>query len=144
MRTTLSPLLCLMVESCALDKFDLLSILTKDIQNDPPDFVDVKLLDGAAVVHFLHTVNVATFDQYVDQVFLPYVMKQLENSRRVDIVWDRYIPTSIKESTREKRGKGTRRGLQVTTSYQETGLTSYVIPPTNRNCLHFFPARLPM
>ena len=33
-------------------KSDLLSILTKDTQNDSPDFVDVKLLDGAAVVHF--------------------------------------------------------------------------------------------
>ena len=103
-------------------------------------FVDVTLLDGAAVVLFLHTVNVATFDHYAHQVFLPYVLKQWENSRRVDIVWDRYIPTSIKESKREKRGKGTREELQVTTSYQETGLTSYLIPPTNRNCLHFFPA----
>ena len=65
-------------------KSDLLNILVKDTQNDPPDFVDVKLLDGAAVVHFLHTVNVLTFDQYAEQVFLPYVMKQLENSRRVE------------------------------------------------------------
>ncbi len=57
-------------------------------------------------MHFLNTANVLTFDQYADQVFLPYVMKQLESSRRVDVVWDKYIPTSIKESTREKRGKG--------------------------------------
>ena len=89
-------------------------------------------------MHFLHTANVLTFDQYADLVFLPYVMKQLENSRRVDIVWDRYISTSITESTRLGEG------LQVTTSYQETGLTSYVIPQTNRNCLHFFPTRLPI
>ena len=66
-----------MVESCALEKkSDLLNILVKDTQNDPPDFVDVKLLDGAAVVHFLHTANVLTFDQYADQVFLPYVMSE--------------------------------------------------------------------
>ena len=44
------------------------------MQNDAPDFVDVKLLDGAAVVHFLHAVNVAMLDQYVDQVFLPCVI----------------------------------------------------------------------
>ena len=50
-------------------KFDLLSILTKDTQNDPPNFVDVKLLNGAAVVHFLCTMNAETFDQYADQVF---------------------------------------------------------------------------
>ena len=53
--------------------------------------------------------------------------KQLENSRRVDIVWDTYIPNSIKESTREKRGKGVRRRLQATTSSHQTGQTSYVI-----------------
>jgi len=63
-------------------------------------------------VHFLNTANVLTFDQYADQVFLSYVMKQLESSRRVDVVWDKYIPTSIKESTREKRGKGIRRRVE--------------------------------
>jgi len=36
-------------------------------------------------------------------------MKQLESCRRVDVVWDTYIVSSIKESTREKRGKGIRR-----------------------------------
>ena len=36
-------------------------------------------------------------------------MKLLETSKRVDIVWDTYIPRSIKESTREKRGKGIQR-----------------------------------
>ena len=90
-------------------KSDLLNILTKDTQNDLPDFIDVKLLDGAAVVHLLPTTNIVTFDEYADQVFVPHILKQLENSKRVDIVWDTYIPSSIKESTREKRGKGVRR-----------------------------------
>ena len=59
--------------------------------------------------YVLSTTNVATFDEYDDNVFIPHIMKQLENSKRVDIVWDTYIPSSIKESTREKRGKGFRR-----------------------------------
>ena len=84
-------------------KPDLLNILTKDTQNNPPDFIDVKLLDGAAVVHFLPTAGIVTFDEYARQVFIPHIRKQLENSKRIDIVWDTY---SIKESTREKRGKG--------------------------------------
>ena len=90
-------------------KSDLLKILMKDIQNDSPNCIDVKLLDGAAVVHLLPTSNVMTFDEYADVVFVPHIMKQLENSRRVDVVWDTYIPSSIKESTKEKRGKGFRR-----------------------------------
>lgn len=33
----------------------------------------------------------------------------LQNCDRVDIVWDLYIASSLKESTRQKRGKGIRR-----------------------------------
>ena len=90
-------------------KSDLLNILTKDIQNNPPDFIDVKLLDGAAVVHFLPTASIVKFDEYAHHVFVPHIRKQLQNSKRIDIVWDTYIPSSIKESTREKQGKGVRR-----------------------------------
>jgi hypothetical protein len=65
----------------------------------------VKLLDGAAVVHFLSTAGIVTFDEYAHQVFVPHIKTQLENSKRVDIVWDTYIPRGIKESTRERRGR---------------------------------------
>ena len=90
-------------------KSDLFNILANDGLSDPPDTVDVKLFDGAAVVHFLSTANAVTFDDYADQIFVPYLMKQLQNAKRVDVIWDTYIPISIKESTREKRGKGIRR-----------------------------------
>ena len=90
-------------------KSDLLNILTQDNQNSLPHSIDVKLLDGAAVVHLLPTTGIVTFNEYADEVFIPHIMKQLENSKRVDIVWDTYRPRSIKESTREKRGKGVRR-----------------------------------
>jgi hypothetical protein len=35
--------------------------------------------------------------------------KQLCVATRLDVVWDTYIPDSLKESTRDKRGKGVRR-----------------------------------
>ena len=60
-------------------KSDLLDILVNDVQNEPPGFVDVKLLDGAAVVHLLPTTNVVTFNEYADQIFLPHIAKQLES-----------------------------------------------------------------
>src|SRR5678816_3204963 len=41
--------------------------------------------------------------------FLPYLKKQLQDSSRLDVVWDTYIPDSLKESTMEKRGNGVRR-----------------------------------
>ena len=118
-------------------KSDLLEILTKDIQNDPPNCIDVKLLDGAAVVHLLPTSNVTTFDEYADVVFVPHIMKQLENSRRVDVVWDTYIPSSIKESTREKRGKGFRR--KVAGKNKLPGNWAGFLPdPTNKQELFAF------
>ena len=70
---------------------------------------DVKVLDGAAVVHSLSTTSITTFDQYASSVFIPHIMKHLETSARVDVVWDTYLTSSIKRSTREKCGKGIRR-----------------------------------
>ena len=87
---------------CLGKKSDLLNILVQDTKKDPPDSFDVKLLDGAAVVHFLPCTNIVTFDEYAERIFVPYIMKQLEHSKRVDVVWDTYITSSIKESTREK------------------------------------------
>ena len=87
-------------------KSDLLTVLTQKTQYEPPSSFDVKVLDGTVVVHFLPASSVTTFDEYVSSVFLLHIMKRLEASKRVDVVWDTYITSSIKESTREKQGKG--------------------------------------
>ena len=39
----------------------------------------------------------------------------LQNSDRIDIIWDVYKPGSLKECTREKRGRGIRRKVSGTT-----------------------------
>ena len=62
-----------------------LNILVQDTKKDPPDSFDVKLLDGAAVVHFLPCTNIVTFDKYAERVFVPDIMKQLEHSKRIDV-----------------------------------------------------------
>ena len=58
------------------------------------------------IVHLLPTESVSTFAEYA---ILHNINKQLEKATRVDVVWDTYISDSLKESTREKRGKGVRR-----------------------------------
>lgn len=73
---------------------------------------DAKIFDGAALVHFLEPKTVCTFGEYAEQIFLPYIDRQ--HAQRVDIVWDRYFPESLKESAREKRGKGDRRRVLKT------------------------------
>ncbi len=89
------------------DKSELLKCIIPSTQPEPPTQFDCSVLDGAVVVHCLPVTGSSTFDDYAHNVFIPYLSSQI--SRRVDVVWDTYIPNSLKESTREKRGKGVRR-----------------------------------
>ena len=90
-------------------KSDILEFLEQSGQTEPPPIFDCKVLDGAAIVHCLPTNTVSTFDDYADTIFIPYLENQLKDAKRLDLVWDSYFPDSLKESTREKRGKGERR-----------------------------------
>ena len=87
-------------------KSDLLKCLEEPEELEPPLNYDCIVLDGAVIVHILPTTGATTFCEYVDKIFIPYLTKQLEQTTRIDIVWDTYLPDSLKESTREKRGKG--------------------------------------
>lgn len=81
-------------------KADLLSCL---------EIVSAKNFDGAAVVQMLNPGTAKSFQDYADTVFTPYISSQLRTADRVDIVWDVYLESSLKSTTREKRGKGVRR-----------------------------------
>ncbi|KAG0695589.1 hypothetical protein GWK47_026840 [Chionoecetes opilio] len=96
-----------------------------------PPFLDARILDGVAVVYLLPHTNVTTFN--ANGVCIPHILKLLESCRRVDVVWDSYIASSIKESTREKRGKGVRRKVGGPTKVPATGPTSSGIPQTRRS-----------
>jgi len=74
--------------------------------------VDVILLDGTAIINMLKPGPAKTFHEYSKCIFLPYIQTQLTKASRVDIVWDEYIPNSLKAMTRKKRGTGTRRRVQ--------------------------------
>ena len=94
-------------------KSDLLSIIDEVSNIEPPTRYDVKLVDGPAIVHSLPTKLVKTFDEYSDAVFLPWTEHAFHNSNRVGIIWDMYRQNSLKESTREKRGKGVRKKVSL-------------------------------
>lgn len=93
------------------EKADLLKCLEPLAQRpqNTPD-VDVKIFDGAALVHTLDpktaTTSVKTFKDYAECVFLPYLKRQLVHVTRVDVVWDAYKADSLKAHTREGRGTG--------------------------------------
>ena len=80
----------------------------------PP--VELKILDGAAIVNMLAPGNANTLSEYALQIFLPCTTSQLEHTSRVDIVWDEYLTDSLKGGTRNRRGKGIRRRVEPSSS----------------------------
>ena len=100
------PSLSYYMVNCNLEKINnLLTLLPHEESSNP---YDVNWQDGAAVVHFLPTVGIAKYDEYAACIFLLHMTKLLNNASHVDIMWDTYIPTTIKAATRKKRGKGAR------------------------------------
>jgi hypothetical protein len=67
--------------------------------------IDARVYDGAAIVHLLQPKQCKTFANFADTVFVPYMLSQLQTAERIDIVWDRYIPGSLKKQTRDRRGQ---------------------------------------
>ena len=96
-------------------KSDLLPCVDQSTKTEPPSTFDCKVLDGSVIVHCLPTYNVSTFNMYADEVFIPHLERHLQDTKRLDVVWDEYIQDSLKESTREKRGKGVRRKVSGST-----------------------------
>ena len=83
------------------------------------DDVDVVILDGAAMVHFLQPGQARSFDDYAVNVFLPYILGQ--EAQRVDIIWDQYRYGSIKAGVREQQGKGVGRHRRKKCNYSKLG-----------------------
>ena len=77
--------------------------------------VDAIILDGAVVVHMLHPGTAKTFQEYADFVFGPCISSQIDKTSCVDVVWDVYLPDSLKGTTTQKRGKGVRRRVSPST-----------------------------
>lgn len=88
---------------------------TSALNAEPPE-MDIAILDRAVVVQVVSPKAARTFQNYIDNVFMQYIMKQLQPVRRADIIWDVYQQDSLKAATREKRGCGTRK--RVTSSSQ--------------------------
>jgi len=50
-----------------------------------------------------------SFKDYAHEVFTPYILSKFQLTTRLDLVCDRYLPDSLKGTTRAKRGKWVRR-----------------------------------
>ena len=85
-------------------KWDLVSCL----ETDSPSEADVKLIDGASMVHALRSDrSIKTFRDYTEKKMIPFIKRHLH----VDVIRDWYLSDSLKEKTRKSRGAGVRQGL---------------------------------
>lgn len=115
---TKSDLLTCIMEASATDE------LHEDVEMVAPDVYGVIVIDGGALIHTLPGTSVQgkSFDEYFTKVFCPRIQHDLKRAARVDIVWDEYRTKTIKQSTRDKRGKGTRQRVsgaaKVPTNWQ--------------------------
>jgi len=90
-------------------------LVTSQEKTNNPD-VQVIILDGSAIVNMLRPGYAKTFSEYASQVFLPYIVSQTQHASRVNVVWDKFHPESLKAETRSKRGKGVRRHVAPSTA----------------------------
>ena len=67
------------------------------------------VLNGAAIVQMLKLAASKTFEEYAQQIFIPYMSTKLQTVSRLDLVCDTYLADSLKASTRPKWGQGVRR-----------------------------------
>ena len=97
-------------EMCIRDRSDLLACL-EDVSQPrseaPP--TSCIILDGAVIVQMLKPATAKSFSEYAHEVFMPNILSTFQQTTRLDLVWDRYRPDSLKGTTRAKRGKGVRR-----------------------------------
>ena len=67
-------------------------------KSHPPQVSSV-ILNGAAVVHMLNPGQSKTFLDYATDVFVPYILSQLQNHSRLDLVWDHYAKSGSLKAT---------------------------------------------
>ena len=65
------------------------------------------------MVHFWSPdASIKSFRDYADKKVIPYIDRQLANTKRVDVIWDCYLPVSLKATTRQRRGAGIRQRMR--------------------------------
>ena len=88
-------------------KSDIVTVLKDECQIPSEDIkpnTDFLIIDGAMFVH-ANPPKSETFSEYTD-IFRSKISDNCEKHLRVDIVFDQYVPNSLKANTRSLRGDG--------------------------------------
>ena len=90
------------------------------------------------------TSTVKSFEDYASPVFIPFIKGQLQNVKRLDAVFDEFIPNSLKATTRSKRGKGVRRRVQSLTLVPANGKEFLRVDANKREMFRFLAEHIPL
>lgn len=69
---------------------------------------DCKIFYRMALVHLLNPLPTNQFIDYIENIYIRHIKRELDCCSRIDIIWEQYFLHSIKESTRKKRGTDVR------------------------------------
>ena len=74
--------------------------------------VSPNLTDAHMVRLLMLDASIKSFREYADKKVIPYIERQLANTKRVDVIWDRNLSDSLKATTRQGRGTGIRQRMR--------------------------------
>lgn len=103
--------------------------------------IDAALFGGAAAINMLE--HLKTFQEYADLVFIPYVQGHLQHVQRLDIIWDEYVPNSVKATTTGKRGRGIRRRAQFLTTVPKNWKEFLRVDANKKDLFGFLAEQIP-
>ena len=98
------------------DLLDCIEKVSSSVSGDMYPEITAHVIDGVAIVNMRKPKIAKTFGEYAEINLLPYFISKLEHVSRLDIVWDQYLPKSLKEHARKVRGEGTRRRVLESTT----------------------------
>ena len=79
-----------------------------------------------------------TFKEYFEERLEPFLQEKLVHVNRLDVVWDIYLENSLKLTTRQKHGDGSRKKWQLPQSCQEDKMHLCKIVKTKLLCFSLF------
>ena len=89
------------------DKSSLVGIVEgQDYWPDDAPPIDAHILHGSLMVYLLVSSGRKTFKQYFHSPILPYIQIHLQPCKRLDIVFDQYMPDSLKAASPASHGSG--------------------------------------
>ncbi|KAG7164269.1 hypothetical protein Hamer_G003415, partial [Homarus americanus] len=64
------------------------------------------VLDGAAVLQMLKAAAAKNFEEYAQEVFIPYMSTKIQTASQLDLLFDRYVADLLKCTARANRRQG--------------------------------------